>query len=366
MKVECLKEKLAGAVYKAEKITGKNLTLPVLSCILLEAKENTLIIKATNLDLGIEITIPVRVLKEGKIAVSGALFNNFISHLHTDKNITLDVVDNNLSIIAPGHKTVINTMNYEDFPSIPKLEKEASTLLEAGSFVKGLKSVWYSAAISSMKPELSSVYVYTHEDSLVFVATDSFRLAEKRIKIKKTRNFEPILIPFKNVSEIIRIFEEVHDGVEFVVNKNQISLSYDGLYLTSRIIDGTFPDYKQIIPNQFKTEVVMLKQDLINALKIANIFSDTFNQINLKAQPEKKNFELRTKNSNVGENNNNVEAVIKGEGIDINFNYRYIIDCFQSIDADSVTLYFNGLHKPMVIRAIGDKSFTYLVMPMNK
>ena len=104
----------------------------------------------------------------------------------------------------------------------------------------------------------------------------------------------------------------------------------------------------------------------MSSLKLANVFSDTFNQVNIKAAPGSKAFELRTKNADVGENTNKIAAALKGEEVDINFNYKYIIDCFQSIDADSVALQFNGLNRPMVIRGVPDKSFLYLVMPMNK
>ena len=113
-------------------------------------------------------------------------------------------------------------------------------------------------------------------------------------------------------------------------------------------------------------ESIVLKQDLLSALKLAHLFSDTFNQISVSCIPSKKILELKTKNSNIGENTNRLNSVIKGEEIIINFNHRYIIDAFQAIPVASVSLNFNGLSKPMVMRGVGDKSFTYLVMPMNK
>jgi DNA polymerase-3 subunit beta len=114
------------------------------------------------------------------------------------------------------------------------------------------------------------------------------------------------------------------------------------------------------------TEVIVLKQDLIQALKTANIFSDKFNQINIQVSPKTKIFMLKTSNSDVGESNNSIDATLTGEDVAVNFNYKYLSDCFQSIDADSVSLSFNGLNKPLVIRGVNDKSFLYLVMPMNK
>jgi DNA polymerase-3 subunit beta len=366
MKVECLKEKLADAVSKAEKLTGKNLTLPVLKCILLEAKDNTLTIKSTNLDLGVEISFPVKVERVGTVAVPGVVLNSFIQNLQNQKNISLEVQDTTLLIKTSTNSTSIKTIASDDFPTIPRLGTDRSFKIHTREILEGLKAVWYSAAASSMKPELSSVYIYPDEDSLVFVATDSFRLAEKRVKQKKTKDGPAILLPHKNIPEIIKILDEVNDEVDMAVTKNQISFTYKGLYLTSRIIDGVFPDYKQILPKECKTEAIVLKQDLINTLKLTHVFSDNFNQVNFKILPSQKTFELKTKNAELGETVNNINSSLTGEDLEINFNHKYIADCFGSINTDSVSLDFNGLARPMVIRGVNDKTFLYLVMPMNK
>ena len=366
MRIECLKEKLQWAVSTAERVTGKNLTLPVLGCIELVAQNNSLTIRATNLDLGLEITLPVKISEEGTMAVPGGVLGSFLSNLSNDKNVTLETKEGNLSVSTPHSATVIKSFPHEDFPTIPAVEKDKVFTMPAKDFVKGLRSVWYSSATSSMKPELSSVFIYVDDESMIFAATDSFRLAEKRVKIKKGKEMPQLLIPFKNVPEIIKVLDAAPGDVDLFSNKNQLALSFGGTYLTTRIIDGVFPDYKQIIPKESKTEAIVLKQDLVNALKISNIFSDKFHQLNVKVSVGAKTLELKTRNSDVGENNNKLQSAITGEDIEINFNYKYISDCFQSVDADSVSLQFNGLNRPMVIRGISDRSFMYLVMPMNR
>ena len=184
--------------------------------------------------------------------------------------------------------------------------------------------------------------------------------------MKKHKEFNQILIPFKNIIEIIRSLEDIKDDVDVFLSQNQISFSYGDIYLTSRVIDGTFPDYKQIIPKEVKTEVIMLKQDIVSALRISNIFSDKFSQVTFNVNPKDKTFKITTRNMDVGENVNNIDSVIKGDELSVSFNYKYIIDCFQSIDSDSVSLTFSDTNKPMIISPVGDKSFLYLVMPMNK
>ena len=138
------------------------------------------------------------------------------------------------------------------------------------------------------------------------------------------------------------------------------------MFITSRIIDGVFPDYKQIIPKDYISEVIVLKQDLINTLKKINIFSDKFGQISINIQPKKKIFTIHTKNNTVGETSDSIDAVIKGDALTASFNYRYILDCLNSIQSDSITLLFTGIGKPLIVKGVSDESFLYLVMPMNK
>jgi len=366
MKAECSKEKFYSAVSKTERVTGKNMTLPILSCILIEAKNNTLTFKATNLDLGIEVSIPAKIVKPGTVAVPGAVLNGFLSNLSGDSKLVVEEKDGNLNLSNDNTQATIKSYPIDDFPSIPKIKEGKDYEINAGDFARGLKAVGYSASFSSIKPELSSVYIHTDNSGLLFVATDSFRLAEKRIQSKKIEEFGQLLIPFKNVVDLLKIIGEEKGVLEINFTKNQISFVYNDTHIVSRVVDGIFPDYKQIIAKEFKTEVVLLKQDLINTLKVSNVFSDNFNQINIKVSPDQKQLELKTKNSNIGENVNKLSAAISGEAIEINFNYKYIVDCFQSIDSDSLSLSFNGLNKPMVIRGVSDKTFTYLVMPMNR
>lgn len=367
MKTECVKEKLTAAVAQAEKIAGKNLTLPVLSCILLEATKNSISIKSTNLDLGVEITISAKTDVEGKVAVPANILSSFLNSSQYDKNITLETTENGLlKITTERTSTTIKSLPADDFPSIPRVSEEQSFKIKGNDFVRGLKSVWYSSSVSSIKPELSSILVRCDDDTLVCAATDSFRLAEKKVKLNNQKSFENILIPYKNVQEIIRILDAAKDEVLMCVTKNQISISYDGVYLTSRVIDGVFPDYNQIIPKEDQTEAIVLKDDLIQSFKIANIFSDKFNQINLRAEPSKKNFEIKTSNADLGESVNKVDATLKGQDVAVNFNHKYVTDCFSSLSGDSISLSFNGLNRPLVIRSVGDSSFLYLVMPMNR
>jgi len=368
MKIECSKESLLNSVSIAEKATGKNLNLSVLGCLLLEVKDNKLIIKATNLDLGIEINIPVKVIKSGITAIPGNILYSSISAIYSGSKITLELIKNNLIISTNNSKTSINSYPHNDFPTLPVIENNNNSFkIYSNDFLKGLEAVWYSSSNSTIKPELASVYIYERDKKIVFVGTDSFRLSEKKVLHKDVPDFNPLLIPIRNIPEIIRVLEHLGDeNIEIIFNENQISFTTNKIYLTSRLTDGTFPDYEQIIPKKFSTEVVLLKQDLLNVLKKINIFSDKFNLVTFNISTKKKSFTLYTQNSEVGETTETIQAAVTGEDLDINFNHRYINDCLQSITSDSISLSFDGMGKPVVIKGVSDPSYLYLVMPMNR
>lgn len=366
MKGECIKEKLRLGVTLAEKMAGKNLSLPILSAILLEAKGQRFVLKATNLDVGLEYSVSGKVDEEGSVAVSGSLFGNFLSAVGGDEVIHLGVSGNGLSLATKKSSTILKTQPIDDFPTIPRIEAEVSFTLPSELLTAGIRAVMYAASLSDIKPEISSIYIYTEPGEIVFAATDSFRLAEKRIQSKDIEVALPILIPFKNANDLVRVFETVSGDVEVSVSKNQIALSTENVYFTSRLVAGNFPNYKQIMPSSRKTTISLAKKDLIQSLKLSSLFSDRLNQVTLKAVPSEGLFEVESKNQDMGENTTIVDAAVEGENVEISFNAKYILDCFQSIEDESIVLGLNGSGRPLVVKSARDASFTYLVMPMNR
>ncbi len=364
MKAECSKDALKNAVQQAERMTGKNLSLPVLGGVLLSAEGNVLVLRATNLDLGIEIRVPAKVEDNFTVVVPGSVLFGILSVIY-DGKVTLELVNENLTVSTINTRSVVKCLPADDFPTLPTLSDTQSFMVPVQKFTDGVKSVWYSASVSDMKPEISSIYIYPDSEDMVFVATDSFRLAEKKIALKKNTAFSHILVPYKNMTELLRVFEGLDEDIELCFNKNQLSLSSGGVYVTSRIIDGVFPDYQQIIPKEYSTEAKILKQDIINALKMTHIFSDKFNRVDFHIDPQKKLFEIEAKNSTIGENATKIDTDLSGKEISCGFNQKYIMDCFQAIKQESVLFRFSGPGRPLVIQGVGDKSFVYLVMPLT-
>jgi len=365
MKLEIIKNRLKEAVMIAERATGKNLSLPILKSILLEVKKNSLIIKATNLDIGLEIEIPAKISTEGEVAVNAMVLNGLLNNLPKEEKVIIESQKDNLNISTPSSSTLIKSFPIDDFPVIPKIDDHNQYIFENIDIISGLKSVYYAASVSDIKPEIASVYIYQDGKELVFVATDSFRLAEKRISTN-SKDFQPVIIPLKNIIEIIRTLENYNGELIIKTNKNQASFITDSIYLTSRVIDSNFPDYRQIIPKSFKTEVLVYSSELMNALKLSNIFSDKFNQINILLSPSSGILKINSQNQDVGENTISLPAQITGEEMEMSFNAKYILDCFQSIDSDRIIMKLNEKNRPLLISGNNDQSFNYLIMPINR
>ena len=365
MKLECVKLNLKDALLIAERFTGKQLSLPVLKYVLMIAGEKSLKLRATNLDLGIEIELPARVEKEGVIAIPADTLGNFLSNLPNEKNITIEQVGEHLTIAGSSYSTLIKGFGYEDFPTLPFVNKGISFEIDTKTLIAGFKATQFSVALSDVKPEFASIYLFTRDGSLIMVSTDSSRLSEKRITLKNAPEEISLLIPGRNVSEIIRALENVNEKVTVVATKNQISFHGEHIHVTSRLVDGVFPDYQQIIPKQFTTEAVILRQDLTDRLKMTTVFSGKLQQVRLKIYPQEKLLEIESRNDEIGETSQQIDATLTGEPVEFLLNQRFLSDVLSYLSVDSVSLSASGNNKPLVIKGIGDHSFTYLVMPMR-
>lgn len=366
MKLELMKDRLKEAVTSAEKITSKNSSLAILNNVVLEALGSVLSVKATNLETGIEIQIPAKIEVEGTIAVNGQVLVSFLSNLYNEDKVTIELVDGNLFVSTKKGSTLVKCVLADDFPSIPRVDDGFTLAMTADNLIGSIKSVVYAAAVSDIKPEIASVYIYTDQSKMVFVATDSFRLAEKKINLNGgiKGEFSPIIIPLKNALEIVRIFDGSSEMINLQANKHQLSLYTPVIHFTSRLIDSIFPDYRQIMPTGHLTEITLKKIDLVNALKLANVFSDRLNQVDVRVVPADSLFEINSRNQDVGENTVKVAGEITGEEVSMSFNVKYVLDCFQSLSAEQITLLFNGAQKPMVVT--GNNNFIYLVMPVRR
>ncbi len=366
MKFECTTKNLKDVVIKAHKIVVKNANNPILSSILIQATKNSVSIRSTNLHIGIELEIPAIVQEEGEFLVLGEVISQVLFSIPDEGMINLFTEDTILKIQTKKSIISINSSGEtSEFPTLPKVEGQSFDVpLE--SFLDGIKSVYYCASVSDIKPEISSVYIFSDSNELTFVSTDSFRLAEKKVFVDGLIDMTGILIPYKNILELIKLLSDSDGVMTLSYSENQINISLPGIFISSRIVNGVYPNYKMIIPKEFKTDVIALKQDVLNTLKLSTIFSDKFNQITLSVDSNSKHLVMKAKNSQKGENISEIDSTINGNSIEINLNHRYFTEAFQSIVTDSVIIQCNEENRQVVVQGVGDKSFLYLIMPMNR
>jgi DNA polymerase-3 subunit beta len=365
MKITCTVEKLKNAVSLADKMTGKHLTLPILHSILIQAHGKSVRVRSTNLAVGIELEIPALVEQEGVVVVKGGVIANICTTLSPSSEVVLTLQNDNLTITSQKTTTIIKSLPAEEFPALPTVEGDVFSI-KTTVLQEGIKAVAFAAAVSEIKPEIASVYMYSEQNTLYMVATDSFRLAEKKIPVKGIPEISKILIPYKNIQELLRTLEVCGETVDIAYTRNQIAIKSDRVYFTSRLIDGGFPPYHLIIPKEETTKVVVLKQDLLNTLKLSTIFADTFFQVSFSVTPAQKQIAISSKNSDVGSSVALLDAVIQGNDIEIVCNLKYFLDVFQALSGDSVSLSFTTPNKPIVIKSVSDTSFLYLLMPTNR
>jgi DNA polymerase-3 subunit beta len=366
MRITTTKEKILNAVVICERVVGKKESLPVLSCVLLEAGTKDLIIRSTNLEAAVEIHVPCEVEEKGIVAVPAGILSQTLRSTIGDK-ITFRNEDTNLLIESRGAKTLIKAIPHEEFPRIGDQKRKTMVTIAREAILAGLQAVLYAASPSMIRPELGSVCISSSPQGLLCVATDSFRLAEKKIQ-SSSKEFEvEILLPLKHATELSHILEHIDDeGIDIYADDTQLAVGGSGITYTSRIIDGTFPDYKQIIPKTFIAEATILKADFAEMLRKARVFSGDDQHVGFHVYPKKKVFSATARSSDIGEMSETIDAALSGEDIDINFHIGYIADSLSSIASDSIMLSFAGIGKPLVVRGVSDQSFTYLVMPLNR
>ncbi len=365
MQFTTTKEKILNAVQMAERIVGKKESLPVLSCILFDAGKE-LSIRSTNLEAGVDIKVAGEVSEQGVVAVPASILSQTLRAVSGDK-VTLKNDGANLHIEARGSKTLIKAVPHDEFPTLTAPEGGKSLTLSRSTLLQALQSVMYASSTSMIRPELGSVYLKVEDGKLMAVATDSFRLAEKSASEASGSGEGEVLVPLKHTQELSHILERLSsEKVELLIDDAQLVIRADGLVFTSRIIDGTFPNYKEIVPKQFTTEVTLLKGDFAESLRKARVFAGADQHVGFHAYPKKKIFDVTAQSAAIGEMSDTLEAAVSGEDIDVNFHIGYVADCLQSIASDSIVLGFSGAGRPLVIKGVSDATFTYLVMPLNR
>lgn len=373
MNFTILAKELKKGLGFTEKITGKNLTLPILNNLLIEALPNFLKISSTDLEVGMQWWGPCKTEKEGSVVVPAKFISQLAGTLGEDK-IEIKGKGANLILEGKNIKTQIKGFPTEEFPIIPTFLKDIYIEMDGKKLKDGLSSVVDVTSLSQIKPEISGVYFSFTKANIKLVATDSFRLAEKTIhgEYKNLFNKDIIFIlPQKTVKELINILpEEEGKNIRIYFSDSQVMFetflpnsTHSEINIVSRQIDGEYPTYEEIIPKTSKTKIVVNKDDFNKQIKTAGLFGGKTNEVIIKI--EEKGIEIKSQDSEIGESELNMPAITEGDFSKISFNYKFILDGLTNIKSSEISFEFQGNDGPAVIRPVGDVSYLYVIMPIR-
>lgn len=374
MKLTSLKENLKQGLSIVGHLTTKNINLPILNNILFRAKKEGLELISTNLEISIVHFMRSKVDQEGEVAIDSKIINDYVSLLPEEK-IEIETVNDELKIKCKNYKTKINTQDSKDFPLVPIIEDENCFYVKTDEFKKAISNVSFAVASSDGRPEISGIFFSLINKNIFLVGTDSYRLAEKSISFSSDKNLDDkkFIVPAKTIQEVIRILNNFKDDeqienidkIKICFNENQISFSFGSSFLTSRLIIGSYPDYKQIIPNNKKTEILVNKSEIVRAIKAAGLFSKAgINDIGLSSKKDK--LIIFSNSSQVGENFVEIDCKTKGEEMELFINYKYLLEGLNNISDDEILLSFLDKNTPCKIETKKDDKFLYIVMPIRQ
>lgn len=360
------KKELSEAVASVSRFAERrSTTLPVLSGIVIVAGDDGIKLRATNLETGIDRKISGTIKDPGVVAIPAATLREITSSFTGSGQITIEHGGDTVVISSGTGRSTLKTLPYEDFPILPFPDAGSVKFSISGAHLRTLITTVASfASPSTVRPELGSVLLSAEGGIIKAVATDSFRLAEKKITLGGTITPFSLLIPAKNALDIVQTIPD--DMIEVSSDENQCAFSCPSMMLTTRLVTVSYPDYTQIIPKSFISEATVLRKDFESMLKRSAVFSDSFQKVRLGFSSADKKVTLSAHNNDVGESTESVSANINGESVELSFNYRYLIAPLSLISSESITLSASGIGRALVIRGIGDAAFMYLVMPMNQ
>lgn len=373
MKLLILTNNLKKGVEITSRVTQKTISLPILTNILLKTEKNFLKISATDLEIGINFWSLAKIEKEGEIAIPGRIFNNLLSSIEEEK-ILLSSKNSVFYIKGEKFESKILGQETQDFPIIPEVKNEFIEV-EALSFLKALSKVFDITATTQIRPELSGVYLSFQKEKITMAASDSFRLAEKQVFLKQENILEKnyqIILPQKTARELLNILGEREKKVKIYFSPNQIMFeteipetSHPQLQITSRLIEGSYPNYKEIIPQQFQTKVILNRAEFLEQIKRASLFSGKINEIQLQIIPRKREVEIFSQNPELGEQRSRIFGKIKGEKLRISFNYKFLMDALMKVNSNEIIFQLSSEEGPALMKPSDDETYFYIVMPIK-
>ncbi len=371
MQFTCNQDTFAKYLNIVSRVVSNKPGLPILNNVQFESSKGKLIITATDLEIGLNTWIGADVKSEGKITVPAKQLTEFVNSVPSEViNVTLD--NQSFNISSTGNFVSLNTMPADDFPSVATVTDDKPLLkLSKDLLVKAVNRVAFAAASDDIKPVLTGILLEIQGDSISFVGTDGLRLSRQivRLDVNSEKDVN-VLVPVKALMELAHIVSEIGEDnmieVYLIEDRNQILFKYGDIDLVSRLIDGQFPEYRQIIPTGYKTLAKISKSDFLNSLKITNIIAKSVlgNKLILDIDSKADTITLSATQTDLGSNKSTFQGSIEGDSLKIAFSSRLLADVLNHLDSEDIIFECSETVKPGVFKIADDPDFVHLVMPM--
>ena len=365
MEIIVTQEKLNKALAAVSRIASTKTQLPILSNILLRTDGNRLLVAATNLEIAITQYIGAKIIKPGSITIPARLMSDFISSLPKE-SVELKVVNDNLHIKSGLYNSIINGFIADDFPELPTINESSSIqyTINVEDFKQAVSQTIITTSNDTTRPILNGVYWHSHEGWLYLAATDGYRLSER--KLVETKSEVSAIIPTQTLQEVLRNITEESEQIDILFDETQVRFRINDLEIISRLIDGNFPDYRQLLPKSSETLIKLNKADFIRVTKIAGLFArESGGSVTLTADKTKKTLSIHSIASQMGENTSEILAEVSEDG-QITLNSRYLSEALNVVDGDEVEFGFSGKIAPCLLKSTKENTnYYHIIMPLK-
>lgn len=373
MKSTVLKDSLRNGLSVVERTAAKSSSLPILGNILVSAVKNSIELAATDLEVGIRYKILAKNEKEGSCVLQTRSLSQFIALL-PENQVVLAARDTGLAIESKAQQALLRTLPAEDFPIIPTFkEGDSGVEVETRPFFEGMGRVVGMVGQTQARPEISGVFISFSQQTCVLAATDSFRLAEQTLSFSKAQPLQTTcILPAKTARELVAVLGEEQGKTTIYVSPSQAVFDYSpeqpgkpAVQVVSRLIEGEYPQYQDIIPKDFMARIVVDKNAFVNQLKAAAIFTGKLNDVRLSVDQKKKGLVLVSKSADVGEHTSFISAQTQGRDIETSFNWKFLLDGVLHIKEDEIELGLSGPESPALLKSARAGGYLYVLMPLK-
>lgn len=364
MKLTVTQENLNKALQVVGRVASGKTPLPVLNNILFKAEQNRLLLAATNLEIAITQYIGTKIESEGSVTVPARLMSEFVNNLPKGP-VELEADGSKLRVSMGKYKSVIHGMTADEFPSLPKIEEKQSFVIAGPLLKRAVQQTVVVASHDDTRPVLTGVYFHSHEGMIYIAATDGYRLAERAL-MTTDAEIEAI-IPSQTLQDVLRVMSDDTAEVKLLFDDNQVRILLDDIEITSRLIDGSFPDYRQLIPATTDITVTVDKAEFVRVTKVASLFAkESGGSVTLNASAEAGTVSIHSVASQLGENTSEATASVSGDG-QVTLNSRYLLEGLACIDSEQIDFTFSGKLSPCVLKATNgdEQNYKHIVMPLK-